>query len=87
MISRMSCVDPNSRVGPYVDRLAMHTIVIKRIQGLSRSSGPFFKASKWVQIVVVISCIAKRGPAITLLMLAIGPRSGIQRQFRLWCGV
>ncbi|KAF9244179.1 hypothetical protein BU15DRAFT_59512 [Melanogaster broomeanus] len=41
------------------------------------SPSPFMHASKWVLIVVVISCIAKHVSAITLLMLAVGPSSQI----------
>ncbi|KAF8836656.1 hypothetical protein BDN67DRAFT_281418 [Paxillus ammoniavirescens] len=59
--------------GPYVYRIAMDVILIKRIRALSLSPGPFVNASKWVLIVMVFSCIAKWASAITLLMLGIGP--------------
>ncbi|KAF8836654.1 hypothetical protein BDN67DRAFT_973878, partial [Paxillus ammoniavirescens] len=64
--------------GPNIYRIAMDVIMMKRIQALSLGPGPFFKASKWVQIVMVFSCIVKWASVITLLLLAIGPSSGIQ---------
>ncbi|KIJ11148.1 hypothetical protein PAXINDRAFT_157424 [Paxillus involutus ATCC 200175] len=64
--------------GLYIYRVAMDVIMMKRIQALSLSPGPFFIASKWVQIIMVFSCIAKWASAITLLMLAIGPGRSVQ---------
>ncbi|KAF8835943.1 hypothetical protein BDN67DRAFT_1015086 [Paxillus ammoniavirescens] len=60
--------------GPYIYRIAMDVIMMQRIRALSTNPmGRFVNASKWVLIVMVISCIATWASNITLLMLGIGP--------------
>ncbi|KAF8546642.1 hypothetical protein OG21DRAFT_1066808 [Imleria badia] len=63
--------------GPYVFRIAMDILMMKRIYALSQRPNGFLSSPKWVLATMVTAFIAKVVSSITLLLLDIGPGSQV----------